>query len=120
LMPATGKQVASSLGKSHRKSDLYQIDHNVLLGSAYYRQLLDRFNGNRVFSLAAYNAGPHRIDRWRSKAGESVPVEIWVETIPFRETRNYVQAVLSYNVVFHHLLGADRSLLTLAEKQAKY
>jgi len=120
LMPATGKQVASSLGKPHSRSDLYEVEHNVLLGSAYYRQLLDRFNGNRVFALAAYNAGPHRVDRWRSKTGESVPVEIWVETIPYRETRNYVQAVLSYNVVFHHLLGADRSLLTLTEKQAQY
>lgn len=120
LMPATGKQVASSLGAPHKKSDLYEIDHNVLLGSTYYRQLLDRYNGNRVFAIAAYNAGPHRVDRWRNKAGETVSLEIWVATIPFKETRNYVQAVLSYNVVFHHLLGVDRSLLTLAELQSAY
>ena len=120
IMPATGKQVASSLGKSHRGADLYQVEHNVLLGSAYYRQLLDRFEGNRVFALTAYNAGPHRVDRWRHEAGEGVPVEIWIETIPFRETRNYVQAVLSYNVVFQHLMGDTRSLLTPAERQAGY
>ncbi len=120
IMPATGKQVASKLGVAHRQSDLYEVDHNVLLGSAYYRQLLDRFAGNRVLALSAYNAGPHRVDLWRNKAGETVPVEIWVETIPYKETRNYVQAVLSYNAVFHHLLGADRSLLTPAELQAVY
>jgi soluble lytic murein transglycosylase len=120
VMPATGKQVASALGVPHRSADLYEVEHNVLLGSAYYRQLLNRFGGNRVFALAAYNAGPHRVDRWQSKAGEEVPVEIWIETIPYRETRNYVQAVLSYNVVFQYLMGNDRSMLAPAERTASY
>ena len=120
IMPATGKQVASSLGRNHSTSALYEVENNVLLGSAYYRQLLDRFDGNRVFALTAYNAGPHRVQRWRHAGDESVPVEIWIETIPFRETRNYVQAVLSYNVVFQHLQGNDLSLLTPLEQQAQY
>ena len=120
IMPATGKQVASSLGRSHSTSALYEVEHNVLLGSAYYRQLLDRFNGNRVFALTAYNAGPHRVERWRHRTSEPVPVEVWIETIPFRETRNYVQAVLSYNVVFQHLQGNDLSLLTPLEQQGQY
>ena len=92
----------------------------MLLGSAYYRQLLDRFGGNRVFALTAYNAGPHRVDRWRNKAGEGIPVEVWVETIPYQETRNYVQAVLSYNVVFGYLIGDTQRLLTPLEQQARY
>lgn len=121
LMPATGREVASSLGRSRRGLNLEQVDLNVLLGSTYYRQLLDRFKGNRVFALTAYNAGPHRVDRWRSKADEAgVPVEIWVETIPYKETRNYVQAVLSYNVVFQHLAGNARGLFNPAEQQARY
>jgi len=120
LMPATGRQVAKTLGAPHKSADLYEVEHNVLLGSTYYKQLLDRYQGNRVYAIAAYNAGPHRVDRWKNKAGEKVSVEIWVATIPFKETRNYVQAVLSYNVVFHHLLGVDRSLLTLTELQASY
>jgi soluble lytic murein transglycosylase len=120
IMPATGKQVAKSIGRKHNGSDLYEVDHNVLLGSAYYRQLLDRFDGNRVFALTAYNAGPHRVDRWRHKKGEGVPVEIWIETIPYRETRNYVKAVLSYNVVFQYLMGDTSSLLTPEERGASY
>ena len=120
IMPATGKQVAASLGRRHSGSDLYEVEHNVLLGSAYYRQLLDRFDGNRVFALTAYNAGPHRVDRWRNEPGDGVPVEVWIETIPYRETRNYVQAVLSYNVVFQYLMGDSHSLLTSKERQAQY
>ncbi|KAA1193931.1 transglycosylase SLT domain-containing protein [Pseudohalioglobus sediminis] len=120
VMPATGAQVASSLNRPSTREELYEVEHNVLLGSAYYRQLLDRFDGNRVFALAAYNAGPHRVDRWRNDRGERVPVDIWIETIPFRETRNYVQAVLSYNVVFQYKLGHTHSLLSDAERRALY
>ncbi|MFT6955546.1 MAG: soluble lytic murein transglycosylase [Halieaceae bacterium] len=120
IMPATGKQVASSLGRKHSTSALYEVEHNVRLGSAYYRQLLDRFGGNRIFALAAYNAGPHRVDRWKKNSDAKVPVDVWVETIPFRETRNYVQAVLSYNVVLQHMQGNDISLLSTEERQAQY
>jgi peptidoglycan lytic transglycosylase len=120
IMPATGKQVASELGRPHTRAELYEVEHNILLGSAYYRQLLDRFDGNRVYALAAYNAGPHRVDRWRNGEGEGVSVEVWIETIPYRETRNYVKNVMSYNVVFQYLLGDTHSLLTADERQALY
>ena len=120
IMPATGAQVARQIGQRHRTTDLYEIEHNVRLGSAYYRQLLDRYSGNRIFALAAYNAGPHRVDRWRSPAGAEIPVDLWIETIPFKETREYVQAVLAYNVVFQYLIGDTLSLLTVRERQARY
>lgn len=120
VMPATGKQVAAQLKASHSDQALYDVEHNVLLGSAYYRQLLDRYGGNRVLAMAAYNAGPHRVDRWRNGPGETVPVDIWIETIPFRETRNYVKAVLAYNLVFKYLLGQEGSLLTEQERRLTY
>jgi len=120
IMPATGEAVATSLQQPHRASDLFDVGHNVSLGSAYYRQLLDRFSGNRVFALSAYNAGPHRVERWRHATGEGVPVEVWIETIPYLETRNYVQAVLAYNVVFQYLLGDTQRLLTPLERQGRY
>jgi len=120
IMPATGQAVAASLRQPHRSADLFDVEHNVQLGSAYYRQLLDRFGGNRVFALTAYNAGPHRVDRWRNKEGQGVPVEVWIETIPYQETRNYVQAVLSYNVVFQYLLGESPRLLNARERHGSY
>lgn len=120
VMPATGKEVAAQLKTSHSDQALYDVEHNVLLGSAYYRQLLDRYGGNRVLSMAAYNAGPHRVDRWRNKADTGVPVDVWIETIPFRETRNYVKAVLAYNLVFKYLLGEEGTLLTEQERRVTY
>jgi len=121
IMPATGKQVASSIGKRYSTADLYDAEKNIHLGSVYYRQLLERFAGNRVFALAGYNAGPHRVDRWRKASGGSISVALWVETIPFQETRKYVQAVLAYNVVFQYLLGEEvQTLLTPQESSASY
>lgn len=120
IMPATGRVVAASLQLRHSEADLFNVEHNVLLGSAYYRQLLDRFGDNRVFALAAYNAGPHRVDRWRNQSAKALPVEFWVETIPYQETRNYVQAVLSYNVVFQYMQGTKQGLFTPQERQASY
>lgn len=120
IMPATARQVAAGLKQPHKGADLFDVEHNVMLGSAYYREVLDRFGGNRVFALTAYNAGPHRVDRWRHKAGEGVPVELWIETIPYQETRNYVQAVLAYNVVFQYLMDDAQLLLTPLERQTRY
>jgi soluble lytic murein transglycosylase len=120
IMPATGKQVAAKIGTSHSSADLYEVEHNILLGSVYYRQLLDRYDGNRIFALAAYNAGPHRVDRWRNSPDDALTAEQWVATIPFKETRRYVQAVLEYNVVFQYLQGSQVSVLTEAERLANY
>jgi len=120
IMPATGEAVAASLQQPLQAFDLFDVDRNVSLGSAYYRQLLDRFGGNRVFALSAYNAGPHRVERWRNAAGEGIPLEVWIETIPYLETRNYVQAVLAYNVVFQYLLGDTQRLLTPLERHGSY
>lgn len=120
VMPATGQQVAAQLGRPHTREELYQVEHNVLLGSAYYRQLLDRFDNNRIYALAAYNAGPHRVERWRNPPEKGMTADLWVETIPFRETRDYVKNVMAYNVVFQYLLGDTPSLLTPTERDARY
>jgi soluble lytic murein transglycosylase len=60
------------------------------------------------------------VDRWRHEPGEGIPVELWIDTIPYRETRNYVQAVLAYNVVFQYLLGDTQQLLSPLERRAEY
>lgn len=121
IMPATGSQVAAGINVPHSTAKLYDVEHNVRLGSTYYRELLDRFGGNRIFALTAYNAGPHRVDRWQNPPDKAQPLDVWVETIPFKETRNYVQAVLAYNLVFQYLQGQQSMvLLSAAEREHKY
>ena len=63
---------------------------NIRLGSSYLGELIDRYSGNRLAAAAAYNAGPGRVDRWLRDAPEEF--DLFVESIPFRETRNYVPA----------------------------
>lgn len=117
LMPATGLGLARSRGLSLSTSDLYDVQQNVALGSAYYRQLLERFDGNRAVALAAYNAGPNRVKNW---VGRGLPMDAWIETIPYRETRDYVKAVLAYAVVFDHRLGMETKLLSATERSAAH
>ena len=63
------------------------------------KQMLDRFNGNMILATAAYNAGPHRVSKWLPKKGCEQP-DIWVEQIPFNETRKYVRRVLTYANIY--------------------
>ena len=116
LMPSTGRALARRQGRRFNPRDLYSVPHNLDLGSAYYRHLLDRFDGCRPLALAAYNAGPSRVRRW---LGRDRPLDIWIETIPYPGTRDYVKAVLAYSVVFEHRLGRRAALLTERERGAR-
>jgi soluble lytic murein transglycosylase len=110
LMPATAKQVAGQLGMQHTNSRLTSDpSYNIALGSAYMRELVDRFNGSYVLAIAAYNAGPGRVREWLQTNGdpraEGVDVVDWIELIPIYETRNYVQRVLENLQVYRQVLG---------------
>ena len=76
-----------------------------------------RFNGNHVKSLAAYNAGPSRVSRWTN---DDMAFDQWVDSIPFEETREYVQAVLAYRVVYRLRAGESASVVTADERQTLY
>lgn len=117
LMPATAKQTAKKIGVNYRYKDLYKPSSNIRLGSSYLNQLLQRFNGNRALAAAAYNAGPNRVDRWLKKASANLDLDSWIETIPYRETRGYVQNVLSYSVIYAHRMGDKGRLLQKGERQ---
>jgi soluble lytic murein transglycosylase len=117
LLPSTAQRF-SSLKRNDLSQQLFDVKTNVALGSAYYRQLLDRYSNNRVLTLAAYNAGPQRVRRWRTDSGLSAPQ--WVETIPFRETRDYVKSVLAYNVVYRAMNNAPASLFNRNELEDRY
>ncbi|MCL6414744.1 transglycosylase SLT domain-containing protein [Aestuariirhabdus sp. Z084] len=120
LMPSTARQVARRGKLSYRgKRDLLNPATNIKLGSRYLAQLLKQFNGNRVLATAAYNAGPHRVRQWL-KNGSEIPFDIWIETIPFEETRQYVQNVLSFSVIYDDKLGNPTQLLSMDEVNHGY
>ena len=96
LMPATARHVGRRINIDHRVQDLVYPQVNVPLGVAYLGGLLKRFKHNLVFAAAAYNAGPSRVKRWRKQFGDA-PIDVFIERIPYKETRNYVRRVwLSY------------------------
>ncbi len=118
LMPATARQTARKTGIKHRDSDLYDPEYNIQLGSQYLNELLHKFNGNRILAAAAYNAGPHRVDTWIKRTPLALPFDVWIETIPFSETRGYVQNVLAFSVIYAHKLGEKSEFITANELNA--
>jgi soluble lytic murein transglycosylase len=111
LRPGTAKDVASSLGLSFNSQDLYQADTNLTLGSHYLQQLLHRFNGNRILATAAYNAGPRRLENWLQKQQQAMPYDIWIETLPYYETREYIQNVLAFSIIYGHRFDTTLALV---------
>jgi len=99
VMPGTAKITARAAGVSYDLSRLSsERDYNARIGQCYLAQLLERFDGSYPLAVAGYNAGPGRVSRWLKEFGDPRTGEIdlidWIERIPFRETRNYVQRVL--------------------------
>ncbi len=104
LMPRTARSVAKKLGKPRpRMQDLFEPKTNIPLGTAYLGQVYRRLDHHPVLATAAYNAGPHRVSRWLP--AHTQDADIWVENIPFKETRQYVQRVMSYAVIYEKRLG---------------
>lgn len=99
LMPGTAKDTARKLGIAHDIAWLTERPaHNIQLGTTYMRSLLRKYNNSYPLAIAAYNAGPGRVDKWLKTYGDPRTGQIslidWIELIPFSETRNYVQRVL--------------------------
>lgn len=107
LMPKTARWVAKKIGlKDYKHAKVYDHDINILLGTTYMRLVLDDLDNHPLLASAAYNAGPSRAKRWRHhKATEGA---IYAETIPFDETRDYVQKVLN-NAVYYSILFNRKS-----------
>ncbi|WP_421863885.1 transglycosylase SLT domain-containing protein [Motiliproteus sp.] len=118
LMPATAKETAKKAKIRYRsRNQLAEPDFNIKLGSHYLAGLGRRYEGHRVLATAAYNAGPHRVKRWLAQRND-LPTDIWIETIPFDETRNYVQNVLSFSLIYSDILGQPKQLLQPHERMA--
>lgn len=119
LLPATGRQTARSIGQPYRTSWLTDDPtYNIRLGRAYLDGLVDRFDGSYIMALAAYNAGPSRPAQWIEdygdpRTGEIDPID-WIESIPFSETRNYVQRIMENLQVYRHRLSGQPTQIKLS------
>ena len=105
VLPGTGKTLARAEKiRSFRTESLLVPNVNLQLGTRYFRELVDHFNGRLEYALAAYNAGTDRVEAWLSAGNYRDPQE-FVESIPFTETREYVQAILRNATVYRKLYG---------------
>jgi soluble lytic murein transglycosylase len=106
LLPKTGKTVARQIKlPRYNPSQLYTPAANLQLGTRYFKSMADRYNGQFEYALAAYNAGSDRVDEWLGQ-GHYRDAQEFVESIPFTETREYVQAILRNANVYRQLYGA--------------
>ena len=111
LMPGTARQVARRLrDRRPRTDDLLRPATNIRYGAAYLKQVFESLDRNPVLAIAAYNAGPHRVRGWMPEC--AMPADIWVETVPFRETRTYLRRVLAYTAIYEDRLGSKQTRLT--------
>lgn len=113
LMPATAKRVAKQVGMRYTKAKLNDPTYNMQIGQTYLSGLLKSFNGSYILSLSSYNAGPRRAKAWSRANGDLNDPEVdpvdWIESIPFNETRNYVQRVLENLQVYRALLDGENN-----------
>ncbi len=110
LMPGTAKETAKGLGIAYSRSRLTSDPgYNATLGATYLGKMMDRFDGSYVMAFAAYNAGASRVDDWIERFGDprgpDVDVVNWIESIPFTETRNYVQRIMENLQVYRARFG---------------
>ncbi|MEZ5982293.1 MAG: transglycosylase SLT domain-containing protein [Parvularculaceae bacterium] len=109
LLPTTAQITARKEGLRYSRNALLDDPtYNLTIGSAHLSHLLTRFNGSRIMTFAAYNAGPMRVEEWVGRYGDPRSDDVdpidWVEQIPFAETRNYVQRVLENTQVYRSRL----------------
>ncbi|MBE2898142.1 transglycosylase SLT domain-containing protein [Pasteurellaceae bacterium 20609_3] len=104
LLPSTAKQTAQVLKLPYSNAQaLFSPFDNIMLGTAHLQQLAERFGGNRILMASAYNAGSRRAEQWLARAGGRLSMAEFIATIPYFETRGYVQNVLTYDYYYQLL-----------------
>ncbi len=107
VLPATGQATAQKIGLPWRgpQETLFDPDSNIAIGSAYLREMHDKW-GDLPHAIAAYNAGPTPTTRWRTQRPDFDP-DLWIETISYKETREYVARVLAFSVIYDWRMNGD-------------
>jgi soluble lytic murein transglycosylase len=109
VMPSTARLVARKHNILFRHHlELYNPEKNIMIGTKYFREMLNQHQMNAALAAAAYNAGPNRVTRWLPQ--KDTATDVWVETIPFSETRSYVQNILTYTIIYQQLMNQKPSL----------
>lgn len=117
IIPDTAQETANKFNIPYKGVyELFSPKTNITLGSHYLHWMSNRFSKNRILATASYNAGPHRVEVWLQNKNEHLPADIWIELIPFKETRSYVKRVLAYSVIYQHRLGKQPQLLEEHER----
>jgi len=108
VLPGTGAGVAQRIGLAGYggADSLYDPEINIAIGTAYLRQLLDKYGGQPYVTIAAYNAGPTPAARWLEQRPSHDP-DFWIETISYKETRDYVARVLAFSTIYDWRLNGD-------------
>jgi len=107
IMPKTAEYLERKLVSQH---ELQQVPTNIRLGTSYLAELRGRLGNNWVLATAAYNGGIYRVYEWLP--AQPIDVDRWIETIPFKETRDYVKNVLAYQQIYRELSGNQDSVFT--------
>ena len=115
FMPKTGRFY--NLEKSWWNEDRHDPYRSTHAAIGYFKYLFDRFDNDIYLALAAYNAGPARVDGWVTG---DLNFDQWLDSLPYKETRDYVQAVMSYSVIYHSNAGIDYRMLNEKERLWNY
>lgn len=102
------------------QGQLLDPETNINIGTSYLQYVYQQFGNNRIFSSAAYNAGPGRVRTWLGNSGGRIDAVAFVESIPFSETRGYVKNVLAYDAYYRYFMGDKPTLLTATEWGRRY
>ncbi len=105
LLPRTARRMARSMRIPMRnRRALLNTSTNIKLGVGYLKKVIDRYDGHPVLAIAAYNAGGRHVKRWLPEES-AIPADLWIELVPFAETRKYMKRVLTYTVIYEQRLG---------------
>jgi soluble lytic murein transglycosylase len=124
LMTETAREQAGKLGVGF---DSYKLisdpSYNIMIGSAYFKRLLDSWNGSVPLAVAAYNAGSGNVRKWVNRNGDprgQVDMLKWIEAIPYVETRAYVQRVIENSVVYDSIRNSNANAQQTAMHVSRY
>jgi soluble lytic murein transglycosylase len=117
LMPNTGRLTGRRINlRVPNNNAILNPETNVKLGASYLRAVLDVNGGHEVLATASYNAGPNRVREWLPDSA-SLDADVWVDTVPYNETRNYIKNVMAFTAVYAYRL--ETTLRRLTERMPK-